>query len=73
MLMNGGTMPIDSPRPYGAAADGLLRALGVRPEELGARCSDRSFYVRQGCGRGVFFDRETFGADHLATGVGQRP
>ena len=48
MLMNGGTMSIDSPRPYGAAADGLLRALGVRPEELEARCSDRGFYARSG-------------------------
>jgi spermidine dehydrogenase len=73
MLMNGGTMSIDSPRPYSAVADGLLRALGVAPEELEARCSDRGFYARRGCGRGVFFDRETFGADHLATGVGQRP
>ena len=25
------------------------------------------------CGRGVFFDRETFGTDHLAADVGQRP
>jgi spermidine dehydrogenase len=63
-----------SPRPYGAAADGLLRGvLGVRPEELEARCSDRGFYARQGCGRGVFLDREAFGADHLAPGIGERP
>src|SRR5687768_4528222 len=47
MLMNGGTMSIDSPRPYSAMADGLLRSLGVRPEELEARCSDRGFYARQ--------------------------
>ncbi len=73
MLMNGGTMSIDSPWPYGVAADGLLRSLGVHPEELEARCSDPGFYARHGCGRGIFFDRGTFGADHLATGVGQRP
>ena len=73
MLLNGGTMSIDSPRPYGAVADGLLRSLGVDPERLEARCSDPGFYARQGCGRAIFFDRETFGADHLATGVGRRP
>jgi spermidine dehydrogenase len=73
MLMNGGTMAIDSPRPYGAVADRLLRSLGVDPARLAARCADPGFYTRHGCGRGVFFDRETFGADHLATGVGQRP
>jgi spermidine dehydrogenase len=73
MLMNGGTMLIDSPRPYGAVADGLIRALGIDPPRLQERCSDPGFYARHGCGRGVFFDRETFGADHLATGVGQRP
>ena len=50
MLMNGGTMSIDSPRPYGAAADGLLRALGVRPAELEARCSDRGFYAGRAAG-----------------------
>ncbi|MGC1349556.1 MAG: FAD/NAD(P)-binding protein, partial [Xanthobacteraceae bacterium] len=30
-LMNGGTLSIDSPRPYSAVADGLLRTLGVDP------------------------------------------
>jgi spermidine dehydrogenase len=73
MLMNGGTMSIDSPRPYSAVADGLLRSLGVDPVELERRCSDPGFYARHGCDRGVFFDRETFGADHLATGLGRRP
>lgn len=72
MVMNGGTMSIDSPRPYSALADGLLRSLGVDPVGLERRCSDPGFYARHGCGRGVFFDRETFGADHLAAGVGQR-
>jgi spermidine dehydrogenase len=73
MLMNGGTMLLDSPRPYSGAADGLIRALGIDPPHLQERCSDPGFYARHGCGRGVFFDRETFGADHLATDVGQRP
>jgi spermidine dehydrogenase len=73
LLSNGGTQSIDSPRPYSAVADGLLRALGVAPERLERRCSDPEFYARHGCGRGVFFDRETFGADHLAIGAGRRP
>ena len=73
LLSNGGTLSIDSPRPYSAVADGLLRSLGVAPGRLERRCSDPEFYARHGCGRGVFFDRETFGADHLATGVGRRP
>ena len=73
MLMNGGTMLLDSPRPYSAVADGLIHALGIDPPRLRERCSDPDFYARHGCGRGVFFDRETFGADHLAAGVGQRP
>jgi spermidine dehydrogenase len=33
-LINGGTMDIDSPRPYSAVADGLLKALGVEPVAL---------------------------------------
>ncbi len=72
-LMQGGTLDIDSPRPYSPVADSLLRTLGIDPEALEQRCTDKSFYARQGLGNGVFFDRETFGADHLATGVGARP
>jgi phytoene dehydrogenase-like protein len=56
MLMNGGTMSIDSPRPYSAVADGLLRSLGVDPVGLERRCSDPDFYGRHGCGRGVFLE-----------------
>ena len=32
--MNGGTLEIDSPYPYSAVADGLLKALGVDPPAL---------------------------------------
>jgi spermidine dehydrogenase len=64
-LMNGGTYLIDSPRPYSAVADGLLRTLGVDPVALSKKCADKNFYAAHGLARGVFFDRETFGADKL--------
>ncbi|MBK1658815.1 NAD(P)-binding protein [Paracraurococcus ruber] len=73
LLMNGGTMLIDSPRPYSAVADGLLRRLGVDPPALAARHANPGFWRRQGMGRAVFLDRGTFGADHLLRGVGRRP
>ena len=64
-LMNGGTFSIDSPRPYSASADGLLRTLGIDPVALAAKCADPDFYPSLGLKRGVFFDKETFGADQL--------
>jgi spermidine dehydrogenase len=70
-LINGGTFQIDSPQPYSAVADGLLQELGIDPVVLAKKCSDRDFYRSLGLGRGVFFDRETFGVDKLlVTGGG---
>ena len=69
-LINGGTLGIDSPRPYSVIAAGLLRKLGVDPVGLDAACTKKSFYGSIGLGRGIFFDRETFGSDKLAVGVG---
>jgi hypothetical protein len=45
--MAGGTLEIDSPRPYSPVAVGLIRGLGIDPEALEKRCSDKEFYTRQ--------------------------
>jgi spermidine dehydrogenase len=72
-LMNGGTLEIDSPRPYGAIADGLLRALGIDVPALAKTLPQPEVYDGLGMTSGLFFDRATFGADHLATGYRQKP
>jgi spermidine dehydrogenase len=72
-LVNGGTLEIDSPRPYSAVAAGLLRELGIDVEALERKIEDRSFYRGLKLHRGAFFDRETFGADRLVVGIGSTP
>jgi spermidine dehydrogenase len=66
LLMNGGTLEIDSPYPYSAVADGLLKTLGVDPRALEKACNDSTIYT--GLKPSVFFDRETFGTDRLVVG-----
>ena len=68
-LLNGGTLEIDSPRPYSAVADGLLKTLGIDPPALNAACDKDELYPSLGMGRGVFFDRETFGEDRMVAGA----
>jgi spermidine dehydrogenase len=72
-LMNGGTLEIDSPRPYSVVASGLLKKLGVDPVKLDEMCSKEGFYKSLGLSRGIFFDKETFGADKLVVSAEGRP
>jgi spermidine dehydrogenase len=69
-LLNGGTMLIDSPTEYSAEAAGLMKTLGIDAVALDKKCADHRFYRSQGLASGIFFDRETFGADRLVTGLG---
>ncbi len=70
-LMNGGTLGIDSPTPYSAEADGLLKKLGVDPPRFQRDYEDKRFYRSLGLRPAVFFDRETFGKDKLCAGLPQ--
>lgn len=70
VLANGGTLLIDSPRPYGPASAGLLRTLGIDVDQLARECNHPEVHAGLGLARGAFFDRETFGRDHLARGFG---
>ncbi len=72
-LLNGGTLEIDSPRPYSPVAEGVLRTLGIDAPALAKAIEHPEFYDTLGLATGVFFDRETFGADHLAAGYRKKP
>jgi spermidine dehydrogenase len=68
-LLNGGTLGIDSPYPYSAAAGGLLTTLGIDPVALTKACDRDEVYSSLGLRHGVFFDKETFGVDRLVAGA----
>jgi spermidine dehydrogenase len=68
----GGTQSIDGPQDYSHVARALLTDLGIDLRRFYS-AFDRGFYSSRGMHQGVFFDRETFGRDHLATGAGADP
>ena len=67
-LMNGGTLSIESPRPYSPTADGLLRTLGIDVDALVKKTQHKDFFSKRGLSEAVFFDKETFGVDRLVAG-----
>lgn len=72
-LMNGGTLEIDSPRPYSPIAADLLKTLGMDVPALIKKTQDLKYYEARGMHAGVFFDEQTFGADKLVVGLGTVP
>ena len=67
-LLNGGTMSIESPRPYSTVAEGLIKDLGIDVESLSRRVEHPQFYSRMGLREAAYFDHATFGTDKLVVG-----
>src|SRR6266851_4074917 len=66
MLGFGGTFSIESPAPYSAVAKGLINELGIDVPSYHKYVA-KDLYPSFGLNPKVFFDKETFGADALAT------
>jgi spermidine dehydrogenase len=63
----GGTMLMEAPKTYPATAKQVIRELGIDTDRHGD-FYDEGLFASHGVGRVSFFDKETFGADYLATG-----
>jgi spermidine dehydrogenase len=62
LMTHGGSEILEGPEGYSDVAKGLFHDLGIQPEQLG-EAFDLDFYSRNALTAGLYFDRETFGAD----------
>jgi spermidine dehydrogenase len=72
LVLNGGTLNVESPLRYNAPAKQLLEDIGVdlaRYQKSNER--NAQLYSSLGLGEGYFFDRETWGRDRLIAGAPQ--
>jgi spermidine dehydrogenase len=67
LLINGGTINIEDFSAYDAPSQAMIRELGI---DIGRypEFNDAELYPSLGLRGGVFFDKETFGADRLVVG-----
>jgi spermidine dehydrogenase len=61
----GGTMTMTAPNTYPDVAKQVVRELGIDPDRYD-EFHHKELFASLDIGRGIFFDKENFGADHLA-------
>ena len=73
LAINGGTLNIEAPQRYNEAAKELLLSIGIDLDRYqSSNATNHNLYRSLGLGRGHFFDKETWGADHLVGALGRR-